>query len=452
MSKRKVRNLPATPRNVAAEILRRVIYEDAFAGRLIQSNAQLVTMSDPDRRLCVELIYGTLRWRDVIRNGLRAASKKPNQKINPKILPHLLVAGYQIQFLGERIPKRAAVHEAVESVKRIRKELSGFANGLLRHVGPPAYLDLQTDASLETRAQAFGIPLLLAEETVARIDKHNWNEALMALNERPEVGVTFLGEDSEEALFQTHLSERGIQFRPHPFVEKSYLLSRPGAIPDLPFFSEGLIQIQDPGSLLAAQLMSVDSGDSILDLCAAPGGKSVVLAKAVGPSGRLIAAEQHPGRAEKIAENASRTKTSIEICLGDVRETVFQELNQYDGALLDAPCTGLGTTRRKPEVKWKDIEASVRELSSLQWELLVGAAKLIKPGGSLVYSVCSPMAAEGSTLIERFLENNTEFSIQDPRDILPNLPSDALDPDLNIRLRNHLHLADAFFMTRLKRR
>ena len=163
---------------------------------------------------------------------------------------------------------------------------------------------------------------------------------------------------------------------------------------------------------------------------------------------------QHPHRNNHLQIRprlAPSPAPEIEIRIGDARETVLGGTDQFDAVLLDAPCSGLGTTRRKPEVKWKAIENSTEALSALQKELLDGAAAVVKKGGVLVYSVCSPMPTEGREMIAQFLDQNSTFSVVDPQDILPRLPSNALDRDLNIRLRTHLHSTDAFFMTRLVR-
>jgi 16S rRNA (cytosine967-C5)-methyltransferase len=260
-----------------------------------------------------------------------------------------------------------------------------------------------------------------------------------------------MGEEKEEQAFRTALEEISQTYAAHPFIAKSYLLSRPGKVTRLPGFSSGLIQVQDPGSHLVAQLCQVQPGQKVLDLCAAPGGKSMVLAKAAGPHGQVIAAELNKGRGEKITENAKRMGLKIEVRFGDARETVLGESDRYDVVLLDAPCSGLGTTRRKPEVKWKSMSQLEESLLPLQRELLEKAASVVKPGGTLVYAVCSPIPQEGKANIAHFVRENPDFSVVDPQAILPKVPADALDKELNIRLRTHRHLSDGFFMSRLVR-
>lgn len=445
------RHKARTPRSVAAEVITRVLYDHAFAGAVLQKHPQLAQMSPQDRGFCVELVYGTLRWKEVLEDGIRAAARRPNQKIHKSIRSHLLVAVYQLQFLGDRVPKRAAINEAVESVKQVRRELSGFTNGLLRNIKDPHYLSLTGQEDLSVLAKAFGIPLSLAEATSRGLPKSDWRAALMALNGRPETGLTYLGLQSERHKFEERLQQKTIRYRLHDFVSNAYLLEKPGHIPELPFFAEGQIQVQDPGSLLAAQLLNPATGDRVLDMCAAPGGKTMVLAKAVGAEGETIASELHEARAQKIRENAQRMKVQVDIAVGDARKLLSHTQKPFDGILLDAPCSGLGTTRRKPEVKWKDTTQGEENLTGIQRALLQSAAANLKAGGTLVYSVCSPMPSEGASIIEQFLDDHPDFQREDPRSILPNLPSSALDQDNNIQLRTFQHETDAFFMARLKK-
>ena len=137
--------------------------------------------------------------------------------------------------------------------------------------------------------------------------------------------------------------------------------------------------------------------------------------------------------------------------VGDARETLLEQEIMFDSILLDAPCSGLGTTRRKPEVKWKDSAKYCESIAAIQGDLLEVAANRLKPGGILVYSVCSPMPKEGAQVVAQFLQKNGQFHREDPRAILPNVPTSALDQDNNIQLRTFQHATDAFFMARLRK-
>jgi 16S rRNA (cytosine967-C5)-methyltransferase len=235
----------------------------------------------------------------------------------------------------------------------------------------------------------------------------------------------------------------------HAFVPG--LIEVPGGkVSNLPGFAEGLFAVADPGSVLCAAAVGAGPGMTVLDLCAAPGTKSVLLKKA-GAS--VVAVELNPKRARKITENCRRfhVDDGVSLVVGDATALDGSVAVDVDAVLLDAPCTGLGTTRRKPEIKLRRSDDDVMANAKLQAKLLAAAATKVKPGGALVYSVCSPMPDEGPHQIEAFLAGHPDFAREHLKTVLPFLPDDALDDDGQVRLLPHRHDADAFFIARLRR-
>lgn len=389
-----------------------------------------------DKALATELSYGALRWAVSLEQSLLRSADKPGRGLDKKIRPHLLVAAYQLQHLAERIPPHAAVSEAVDAVRAVRPGLDGFANALLRRLGSPLHELLQPGASRDDLADALGVPRFLAAAIVEGIPPEEVKAALLALNARPTTYAFALGDVPTGA-------------RPHAFVPGVFALEG-GVVSETAGYAAGGFLVLDPGSAIAALLVSPAPGARVIDLCAAPGGKTAVLARAVDGQGHVVAVEQSDARAARIKDNLERTHLAerVEVLVGDARAV---NVPPADAVLLDAPCTGLGTTRRKPEIKLRRTEADVEKDTVLQRELLAKAVTLVKPGGVLVYSVCSPMPAEGRGQIERLLAEHPELVLEDARAALPWLPADAIDERGCVRLRPHRHDADAFFCARLRK-
>jgi 16S rRNA (cytosine967-C5)-methyltransferase len=225
----------------------------------------------------------------------------------------------------------------------------------------------------------------------------------------------------------------------HPFVPGAFALE--GNIVDSPGFSAGAHVVMDPGSAICALL--VGAHDTVIDLCAAPGTKSVVMAKTAQ---KVIAVEKQEKRSGRIRDNATRCRVREKIDV-KVADALTVDISPASAVLLDAPCTGFGTTRRKPEIKMRRTEKDVEDAAKLQRQLLKRASELVTRGGVLVYSVCSPVHEEGAAQIEAL----TDFEIEDPRETLPWLPENAVDARGYVRLYPHRHDADAFFAVRMRR-
>jgi 16S rRNA (cytosine967-C5)-methyltransferase len=387
--------------------------------------------------------------------SLRRASNKPNKKLDQKILPHLLVGAYQVQHLEERVPARAAVHAAVAEVKRVRPGLSGLANALLRNLGSPLHALLPANgASLEDLALAHSIPLPLCRALLADVDESRWAEALMAHNQRPPLGLCALGTASEKEAFVDALRAAGLEPQPHAFVQDAWLLQGGGAVTGLPGYDDGRFLVADPASQLVARLLPLRDTAKVVDLCAAPGSKSMILAHRLGEGADLTSVEIHEKKALRIGENARRLGLKTRVEVADAREwaKLPERQGAFDAVLLDAPCSGLGTLRRRPEIRDRRDVTQLKENTGLQDGLLEAAAGLLKPGGHLVYAVCSPMPEEGALRVEAFLSRHSGFSRLDPRKAQPSgmrLPADAVDAQGNLRLVPHLHACDAFFASLL---
>lgn len=459
-------------RDAAAAALARVLDDDAWAAPALSSVLDAAGLhNERDRAFATELFYGALRFARPLEASILRGADKPGRGLDPRIKSIMLVAAYQLQHLRERVPAHAAVDAAVTAVKRARPGLDGFANALLRKLGSPLHELLKPGALLPEIAEAWGVPLALAEAITAGLPAAEHVRAVGALCDRPTTwAASFVdlsavgGATAAKARSDTSASTevrkdadvdtsansevKPIALVRHPFSPQ--LVAAPaGKVTLLPGFAEGAFMVADPGSLCCAAAVGAKPGVRVLDLCAAPGTKSVLLRKT---GATVTAVELNPKRAKKIQENLRRMKVDVDVVVGDATAIDVAAVGgAVDAVLLDAPCTGLGTTRRKPEIKLRRTDDDVAQNARLQAKLLAAAARFVKPGGVLVYSVCSPLPQEGAHQIEAFLAGHTDFAREPLPAVLTTLPPSAFDELGQVRLRPHLHDADAFFIARLRR-
>ena len=398
-------------------------------------------MSARDKALCTELFYGTLRFVGPLEVSLLRGASKPGRGLDKRIRPHLLIAAYQLQHLSERIPAHAAVSAAVSAVKRERPGLEGFANALLRHLGSALHQMLTPSSTLPERCTAWGIPLTLGKAVSRLVPADEVDAALAGLKARPTTWALHLRADTDTASADVDVAR-------HAFVDGLRAHSG-GRVDEAKGFDDGDFLVMDPGSVLAARAAGVVAGQRVIDLCAAPGGKTVVLADAAGPDGHVVAVELQPRRAARIRENLQRLGLADRV---DVQvKDALDVADSADVVVLDAPCTGLGTTRRKAEIALRFNPADLPTTTALQARLLEHAASLVRPGGTLVYSVCSPLPAEGHDVVSAFVAAHHDFSRVHLRETLTSAPEHAFDADGALRLLPHRHDADAFYVARLRR-
>jgi 16S rRNA (cytosine967-C5)-methyltransferase len=452
-------------RELAARALSRVLDDGAWGQPALSAILSASAMSPRDKALCTELFYGTLRFAGPLEASLLRGASKPGRGLDSRIRPHLLIAAYQLQHLSERIPAHAAVSAAVSAIKRERPGLEGFANALLRHLGSALHLMLTPQTSLAERCIAWGIPLELGQAIAAHVPPRDVDAALGGLKARPttwalqlkavahDAATASVGDDADDG----NDADDGGSVA-HPFVEGMASMSG-GRVDEATGYVDGAFIVMDPGSVMAARAAGAAPGQRVIDLCAAPGGKTVVLADAVGVGGHVDAIELQPRRASRITENLKRLGLSSRVTV-QVKDALDVRADAADGAgavgadvvVLDAPCTGLGTTRRKPEIALRFNGSDLSSTTALQRKLLDHAATLVRPGGTLVYSVCSPIPAEGHDVVSAFVAASGAFERIDLRQTFPHAPPSAFDSDGALRLLPHAHDADAFYVARLRRR
>ena len=394
--------MSASPSRIAAfDILLQVEQRDAFASELLHS-ARFEELSTPDHGLATELVMGVLRWRSLLDREIEQHSSQPLRKLDLPVMIALRLAAYQILFLT-RVPARAAVHESVELVKRAKKKSAvPFANAVLRKISARPKFDplgLITDTKTITGlVAAASHPQWLVERWA---DRHGENVARqICLYDQSPPGLAVRISDRR---VETELQREGVALSPGRLLRSARRIAS-GDVTHTAAFREGRVFVQDEASQLVA--VFVGKGEKILDCCAAPGGKTRVLAE-LSPCAKILAAELHPHRARLLRQLVSAQ--NVEVVNVDVRH--LQGARSFDRVLADVPCSGTGTLARNPEIKWRLKPEDLLDLRSRQLAILQSALQHVAPRGRLVYSTCSLEIEENEAVIDAALKENSTFRI-----------------------------------------
>lgn len=443
-------------RLLAYQILLHMDQKVSHPDRLIRAMLQRHSrMDDRDRALTTELVYGVLRWQGRLDWHIDQLSKTKPKKIDSAIRIALRLALYQIFFL-DRIPPHAAVNETVKLVKSTQPaHLAGFANALLREAirrdgrwnwpqrekNPEEYLSVTTShptwfVSAFLKDKGF-------EETRSICDANN-TIAPMVLR------INTL--KTAPSLIHEWLRENEIDAVPSPYLPNTFRVS--GLRKDvshLSVFADGMVQVQDEASQLIAHLLAPKPEQRVLDLCSGFGGKSTHLGIMMENRGEILAVDKLAWKIEELKENADRQGVRIikaRSC--DLLEFPPREVGSFDRVLLDAPCTGFGSLRRNPDIKWRRHLKDPVRFARLQKELLKHAALFVKSGGVLVYATCTVFKEENDEVAEDFSASHPDFTIESAADFLPENCQSMADGNY-FRSWPHRHGVDGFFGTRWRR-
>jgi len=445
--------MPVSPARAAAfDILLRVETEDAYASELLHSG-RVDRLSPADRGLVTEIVMGALRWRSRLDDAIATASSRPLPKLDPEVLTSLRIAAYQLNFLS-RIPVSAAINDSVELVKRARKASAApFANAVLRKMASAPKISPPCDfeASAENISREYAHPQWLVDRWVKQLGV----EAAFAIcrQDQFEPGVSLRLEDSA---MEAELAAEGVHLSPGAMMTSARtLLDCPvSELTRTTAFREGRVVIQDEGSQLVAFL--VGNGTRLLDCCAAPGGKTALLASR-NPNAEIIAAELHSHRADLLRKRVRAA--NVKVIQADATQLPVE--GEFDRVLADVPCSGTGTLARNPEIKWRLKPEHLEDLHRKQVAILRAALKHLSPGGRAVYSTCSLEREEDEAVVEDVLAGSSEFSLLDIHEELERLRSsgelawedlDSLMSGQYLRTLPGIHPCDGFFAAVIERR
>jgi 16S rRNA (cytosine967-C5)-methyltransferase len=403
-------------RQVAYRVVRRVS-EGAYADRAFRAEAGRADLTVQDRGFAQQLAYGTVQRRLTLDHVIGALSARPVRDIDAPLLDALRLGVYQLLFMGS-VPDHAAVGESVELAKQSGGSAHRFANAVLRRAARegPGLLAALPDDSPAGAAVLHSHPQWLVEmwwktlgrdETLALLQRNNRAaEDVLRVN-----ALVATPEEVREAL-----AAAGVETRPAPELPEGLVLASPFDAEGSDLFRRGAITPQSRASMLVGRAVDPQPGEAILDMCAAPGIKTTHLAALMRGEGRITSVEQNPARADALRANCERMSArGVEVVVGDARAVS----GTFDRVLLDAPCSNLGTLSGRPDARWRKAPNQIGELAQLQAQLLDAAGELVRPGGVVVYAVCTISPREGEEQIARLLERRPGLRLASTRQTLP---------------------------------
>jgi 16S rRNA (cytosine967-C5)-methyltransferase len=397
-----------------------------------------------DRRWSQELLWGMLRRRSWLDAVIDLRVRGGFARLDPDLQDLLRLGTYQLLFMGS-VPAYAAIAQTVELAKRRHGiGASKLVNAVLRRIDrerDSAAPDIPVDP-IEQLALEFSHPRWIVARWVARWGAAETRRLLEVNNRESRVIVRPIGIVREQ--LEAMLESGGVSIEDVPLVSDSIAITGGVSLTELGAFRQGLFYVQDPAQTLVTTYASVSPGSTALDVCAAPGGKSIELSRVAG---RVIAADRSESRVRRMMRNFDRL--DIDSILPVVADARHSALVPADAVLVDAPCTGTGTFRRHPDARWRLKVSDLAVMGALQRAIIDEAASLVKPGGLLIYSTCSLEPEENDSLVEKFLAEHPDFRLEPPAAGV--VPDDVLDAG-RLRVLPQRHGTDGAFAARLRRR
>ena len=407
-------------------------------------------LSGRDAALATQLCFGVLQNQMLLDFYLSKFSNIPLKRMEGKVVQTLRLGAYQMLFLT-RIPHSAAVNSAVTLVKTHCKNprAAGMVNGILRSMerslqNMPVIPQGDPVAYLST---LYSHPEWLVKEFILSLGEEETAQMLAADNSQPPTAVMVNTTRTTAEELKAMLEADHVEAEPHPWLENCLLLHRTGDLERLEAFQQGLFYVQDPASRLSVLAAGAKPGMKVLDCCAAPGGKSFAAAIAMENQGEIVSCDLHPHKKKLIQAGADRlglTIISPKTADGKVFRPEWE--NAFDLVLVDAPCSGLGVIRKKPDIRYKDT-APLADLPAVQLDILRNAARYVKPGGTLMYSTCTLLYRENEEVVETFLAENNSYKAE----AFPLPGPVGLVQGGSVTLWPHRHGTDGFFISKMRR-
>ncbi|AVX20320.1 NusB antitermination factor [Carboxydocella sporoproducens DSM 16521] len=431
------------PRQIAVEIVEQVLWQQAYSNLTLNKAAS--ALDSRERKLVTELVYGTVKYYLALAWLLNQFLSKPLEKMPHRLQAILLVGAYQI-VKSERIPGPAAVHTSVELAKKNKfTGLAGLVNGVLRNLlrnqGNWSWPDRNQDL-VGYLSVFYSYPRWLVQLWLKELGEEDTEKLLAAGNNIPPLTLRTNTLRLTRAELVERLQAAGTGVKELSWPPEGVELTDFDLLTRIPGFAEGWWLVQDQASMQVAHVVAPLPGMKVLDTCAAPGGKTTHLAQLMSDQGEIVACDIHPHKLKLIEDNCLRLGIkSIHTVLQDATALPSAWHNRFDRVLVDAPCSGLGVIRRRPEIRWQKAAADLKSLPELQKRILQAAAACVAPGGILVYSTCTINRQENQEVARWFGENFPEFQL---------LPWEGA-PAGEIQLLPHRENSDGFFLARWRK-
>lgn len=439
------------PRYVAFKALLKVEYDNAYSNIILDSFLQNAELTVRDKAFAASVFYGVLEKKLSLDYIISGFSSIPLKKIETKTLIILRIAVLQIVFM-DKIPDSAAVNEAVKLCKKAKLfSSSGFVNGVLRSISRAEnkFVLPERENITEYLSVKYSCPKDIVSLWINDYSSECAEDILKSLSGRPPIyaRVNTLKTDRSELI--KIFADEGVEANAVDCLDNAVEIRYSGAVSNLKSYIDGLFHIQDLSSQICCEILSAEKGDTVTDVCSAPGGKAFTSAEKIHNIGRIYCCDIHNHKLKLIKDGAVRLGTDV--INVRCRDALSDEpLEMSDKVLCDVPCSGLGILRRKPEIRYK-ADTGIDSLPQIQYGILENSAKYVKPGGLLVYSTCTLHRAENGDIADKFLSEHSEFI---PSEIvLPDGIQRTVDePNNQITLFPQVNNTDGFFISAFTKR
>ncbi len=449
LEEHKVIDLYSGVRGLAVKILNRVERTDAYLEKLLDNELKNAELNGPDKALLYEIVHGVTRWQGRLDWILNGFYKGQFSKAIPNLKNGLRVALYQILFL-DRIPDHAAVNEAVEFVKKLQgQKPADLTNAILRNIirskNAIRYPDPNEDI-IGYLSAYYSHPAWMVKRYLDRFGREETEKLLAANNEKPYLTLRVNAIKTTPEDFKSLLGQVNLKYRPGKFLNEFVQLLNLTNITAWDYYVKGYFNIQDESAGLAVRLLDVHPGMNVLDMCAAPGGKTAYLGSLMNNTGSITALDRYDGRLNLVRKNNDRLGLT---CVTTIESDALEfESEPFDRVLADVPCSGTGTLSKKPDIKWKKDIFDLRRMTEMQFKLISKAATLVKVGGALVYSTCSIEPEENFEVVKKFLDTHPNFKFESAKG---KVTDSLVDENGCIQTLPQKHQMDGAFAAKLVR-
>lgn len=427
-------------RYLAYKILLAVEKEDEYINDALNRFLKKHRVSNRDERLVRKIVFGYLENKMLLNYYIKEISKMPFSKIDLEIKLVIAIGIYQLLFL-DKVPSSAAVNESVKVAKKVNYKTKGFVNGVLRNfLRKKDHIQIKSKSVAEELSIKYSYPIwiikyfldIYGEEETIELLKFNKKPAAMV------VRTNTLRITRKELI--NRLSEAGVNAKESSLTETGVIVKAVDGLLESDLFNKGYFYVQDDASILVGEILNPKEGERVIDVCAAPGGKTTHIAQLMKDTGEVIGRDVSRSKINLIEENIRRLGIrSITTEVHDATQRDEKNNGKFDKVLVDAPCSGLGLIRKKPDIKYNRSLKDLQQLSSIQYKILEASSKLLKDGGELVYSTCTLGPKENLEVIEKFLYNNKGFK------------KISIRGQETLELVPHRSHTDGFFICKLKK-
>ncbi len=442
-------------REAALKILMDINENRAYSNIALNRYFSASELRDIDKAFITEIVYGTVKWKLFLDRVIASYSNIKMEKLSPWILNILRLGAYQLLKMS-KVPQSAACNESVKLAGKYgHKASQGYVNAVLRNItrgGIDAAIPERNKDLAAYLSVTYSYPKWLTEKYLTLFGPEKTESLLDAGNKTPEstVRTNTLKVSCEMLLKQ--LNEAGIEAVEGRYAKEAVIIKSHVSFGSLRAFKDGFFQVQDESSMLPARVLAPKPGDTVLDACSAPGGKTTHIAQLMNNKGTVVARDVHEHKLKLVNEAAERL--GIDIIKTELMDAVCdnpKDKEAFDRVLLDAPCTGLGIIRRKPDIKWARETKDQDNIAKLQRMLISNVAKAVKPGGVMVYSTCTILPSENEDVVNGFLEENCDFELDDISTYLPDNLAQYSQKGM-LQLYPDRDGIDGFFIARIRRK